>query len=549
MSGRSGAPVAGEQVFADLETMPVAVLGLDLRGVVTWANAAAGMLLSVAPAVLLGTTFAQQFEMADRIRFTRWLLAANEPVFDGRLAIPDAPRLRILRGPPQADPRLRTHVLVLLAGTAPLEVSDRSRGARRDSLTGLAKRETVVQAIEETLARSSLEALAVLFVDLDHFKWVNDSLGHAVGDTVLREVGATLRRLVRSHDLVGRLSGDEFVVVLRDLRGSSGAKRVATAVVSAFSAGMEVDGQHVAFSVSAGLAVAPSDGRDAETLLRRADAAMYAAKQAGRATWRAFDGDLAEDVARHYEVRSRLERALAVDALAICAQPIVRLVDGVTVGHEVLVRMVEDGQLVSPAVFLDVAIRSGLIRALGRWVRHECFGAMALGRLGGRGLGVHINVSPSELHPGLVEELLLDLRAFDVSPEQITIEFTEETLFQRGIEPARLIGELRAAGMRVALDDFGVGYASLGKLIELPIDTVKIDRSLVGDGTQAAVVEAVIGLCRAIGRPAVAEGVETEAQRARLIAAGCEFGQGYLFGRPERVSARFPVGADPKRLG
>lgn len=419
--------------------------------------------------------------------------------------------------------------------------------ASHDTLTGLLNREGLISALTRDLDRQrsqvgAIDRHALIFVDLDHFKWVNDTLGHDVGDAILQEVGQLLGHLVRPNDLLARISGDEFVIVLRHLEHVSSAARVAGAIVEQIGNGVDVAGQRVATSVSVGVALAPDDSDDAGTLIKHADAAMYAAKQSGRATWCMFDQRVSAELETFFRVRSQLEDAIRNDLLCIYAQPVVRLDDQAVVGHEVLVRMqTAEGQILTPAEFLSVALASGQVREIGRWVRSEAWGAIALGRLAVDGNYVAINVSPSELHAAFAEELAEELARFGIDPARIVVEITEDALFSDRIDAAEMCAQLATTGVRLALDDFGTGYASLAQLIRLPLDIVKLDRSLLlSTAEQPGLLTAILALCHELDVAIVAEGIESADQAALLRAGGCRFAQGFYFGRPAPVSGSWP---------
>ncbi|MCU0268265.1 MAG: EAL domain-containing protein [Acidimicrobiales bacterium] len=414
-----------------------------------------------------------------------------------------------------------------------------------DELTGLPNRallgDRIVVALER--ARREGEAVAVLFVDLDHFKLVNDALGHTVGDELLVEVAARLRAAVRGVDTVARLGGDEFVVLCEALDDLGQAMSVGLRALGALDAPVEVDGRDVRVSASIGVAFAADGEGTAELLLRDADTAMYAAKDRGRNRIEVFDARLRDRVLQRLEIERALVHALNRDGLRLVFQPIVDARTGGIVGAEALVRMADDrGELVPPGVFLPVAEQAGLMDDVDHWVLGEA-AARAARWVGSGRLGfVACNVSAALIRRGdllrIVDEAVERHR---LPPGALGIEVTESLLVDASDENRSLLAELRTRGLQVGVDDFGTGYASLSYLRDFPFSFVKIDRSFVqglgGDGVDDAIVEATIRMAHALGRTVTAEGVEERAQADRLRDLGCDRLQGYLFSRPVPAQA------------
>jgi diguanylate cyclase (GGDEF)-like protein len=411
--------------------------------------------------------------------------------------------------------------------------------ATHDPLTGLPNRTLLFDRLTHALARSrrSGTSLAVLFIDLDRLKLVNDTLGHDVGDEVLRDVAERIAGSVRPGDSVARFGGDEFIVVAEDIDPDSAmviAERIVVAVSEAAPGG--VDG--LTPTASVGVSVIAGGDVDAHEAVRRADEAMYAAKdEGGNRHRRGFaDGDGA---GRRLEVEAALRGALDRGELHLVAQPIARFADQEIHGLEALLRWTHPllGN-VGPDEFVPIAEETGLIDALGAWVLREgCAQTVAVREASGRDLKLGVNVSPRQLrHPAFLTALRGALDDSGLPPEALVIEITETALLGSDHATAHAIDELRALGAALVLDDFGTGFSSLSMLKERPIDGIKIDRSFVAglpsDASSGAIVAAVVGMAHALGRTVTAEGIETSEQLAFLQALGCDLAQGYLLGRP-----------------
>ncbi len=402
--------------------------------------------------------------------------------------------------------------------------------AHHDPLTGLGNRRLF---LERTAA--ARDRPAVLFIDLDDFKAVNDSLGHGAGDAMLGEIAGRLRDAVRPGDLVARLGGDEFAVLLDSGAGPEEAERVADRLRLALAAPVDVLGHRLQVRASIGIA---AGDEDAATLLRNADIAMYEAKAAGKDARRTYEPAMHDRVAARLELESRLHAALDGGEFEVHYQPIVDLGGG-TPAFEALVRWRHpDRGLVPPGDFIPAAERSGLIVELGSWVLGQAcaFGARVAGRAGIPAL-VSVNLSPRQLEaPGLVDDVRRRLEESGLPPERLILEITETTVARDLGASSAVLTALRALGVRIAIDDFGTGYSSLGILHRLPVDILKIDRSFVAgvDGTprDRSLVEAILTLADALGTTTVAEGVERETQAEALRALGCRRAQGFHFARP-----------------
>ncbi|MHA7678913.1 putative bifunctional diguanylate cyclase/phosphodiesterase [Cupriavidus sp. PET2-C1] len=380
--------------------------------------------------------------------------------------------------------------------------------------------------------------VVVLFVDLDRFKEVNDAFGHAVGDTLLCKVAERFRALLAPSAFVARVGGDEFVFILRDARPGQ-AERFAGTILAGVSQPFQVEGHTLLLGASVGIAQWPEAGDTADTLLNHADAAMYAAKAAGRFQFRVFHLDLAQGLRQRLQLRADLHAAMADDQLVLHFQPQWSLPDGRLAGAEALLRWQHPTRgLLPPAAFLDVLLESPLVPAVGLWVmRAVCRQIAAWRRVGLAVPRISLNLSARQLvMPGLAG-LLADLaREHEVPCGLLDVEVTEDTLMTDLDSAAAALDELRRCGISASLDDFGSGYSSLAYLTRLPVATLKIDRSFVavlGTAPEAlAVIRGVIALARSLGMRTLAEGVETRVQQRLLAEEGCDAAQGYLLGRP-----------------
>ena len=413
--------------------------------------------------------------------------------------------------------------------------------AHHDALTSLANRTLFYKETEAALGcrEKQEEPLAVLFLDLDHFKEVNDTLGHAAGDTLLKEVGQRLRDCIRRSDTVARLGGDEFAVLLRPIDRLEQAASLAERLIEAVSAPYAIDGQCVIVGVSIGASVCPSDGLSADELLKNADIALYRAKEDGRATYRFFHPKMDADLQHQRAISVELRLALARGEFEVFYQPLVNLVTRCVTGTEALLRWNSAAHgMVSPADFIPVAEESGLIRPLGAWVLQQ---ACAEAARWPEHLKVAVNLSPRQFNGGdLVQDVTSALHAAGLQPHRLELEITESVLLQDSATVLRTLHQLRSLGVRIALDDFGTGYSSLSYLQSFPFDKIKIDQCFVRDLTVGAnsmhIVKAVVTLAHNLGMTTTAEGIETQEQLSRLHGAGCTEGQGYLFERPLRAA-------------
>jgi diguanylate cyclase (GGDEF)-like protein len=409
--------------------------------------------------------------------------------------------------------------------------------AEHDALTKLPNRALLGERVARAVARGRP---AVLFVDLDDFKRVNDSLGHTVGDALLITVAERLRACLRPDDTAARLGGDEFAVLLEQA-DADGAALVAQRILTHLAEPFDLDGTTVLVRASIGIATADGDRREAD-LLRDADVAMYVAKAAGKGRFSFFEPSMHERVRSRLQVESELRSALESDQLTILYQPVVALADGKVVEAEALVRWRHPVRgLLGPGEFLTVAEDTGLILPLGRLVlRQACRQAATLSEAAGRPIRMGVNVAAKQLaDESLAADVAAALDDAGLDPRQLMLEFVESAVMQESESVASTVDALRRTGVGLALDDFGTGFSSLSHLQRFPIDQLKIDRSFVGQiGVgESTMVEIVLQIARTLGLEVVAEGVESPAQADHLRVLNCPLAQGYHFGRPLEAGA------------
>jgi len=417
-----------------------------------------------------------------------------------------------------------------------------THNALHDNLTGLPNRILLLDRLTTALARAKRQAdLAVLFLDLDRFKLVNDSLGHEAGDRLLVATASRLSAAVREGDTIARFGGDEFVVLCEDVGSVEEAILVADRISAALATPIALDGGEVFVTTSIGIALSSGAQQTAHALLRDADAALYRAKETARGSHEVFNEDMRSRATRRLETVNALHRAIERDELLLHYQPVVALGSGETVGMEALVRwMHPERGLVPPAEFIPLAEESGIIAAVGRWVLREACRQRRewIERIPGAArLTIGVNLSPRELHdPSLVDEVAEVIAGAGIDPWGLVFEVTESVLMSDAGVTIQRIEQLKKLGVRIAIDDFGTGYSSLASLRRLPVDVLKIDKSFIDgldkDPEKAAIACTVVRLAQALGLRTIAEGVE-HAEVARALGEfGCDLAQGYYFARP-----------------
>jgi diguanylate cyclase (GGDEF)-like protein/PAS domain S-box-containing protein len=418
-----------------------------------------------------------------------------------------------------------------------------SRLAFHDSLTSLPNRALFLDRLERALARAERHQrpVAVLFLDVDNFKVVNDSLGHDVGDQLLVTVAARLRACLRPEDTAARLGGDEFTVLLEDISEGREAEAVAERIAAALRAPIALPGRDVVVTASIGIALGAPGRNRPEGLLRHADLAMYRAKAGGKARWALFDQSMNDAAIERLELETDLRHALEQGEFRVYYQPIAHLKSGRISEIEALVRWQHPQRgLVSPAQFIPVAEETGLIVPLGQWVLEEaCRQTQAWHAQypGEPPLIVGVNLSARQFqHPKLVEDIARTLAQTGLEPRSLKLEITESVVMANGDATVATLHQLKALGVQLAIDDFGTGYSSLSYLQRFPVDTLKIDRTFVdrlGESAQdTAIVQSVVALAKTLHLSLTAEGIETAAQFDHLQSLGCDRGQGYYFAKP-----------------
>ena len=414
--------------------------------------------------------------------------------------------------------------------------------ARHDALTDLPNRVHFQEHMEEVATRlRSGETVSVLYVDLDGFKGVNDTLGHAIGDALLREAAARLRTVTGETDVVARIGGDEFAIVQVRLENPRNASALASRIVKAMAEPFEIDGHHIHTGASVGIAVAPLDGRDGAELMKNADLALYRAKSSGRGTYHFYEKSLDAALQDRRVMEAALRSAVPGNELRLVFQPLLNLKENRICAFEALLRWEhpERGYM-RPAEFIPVAEESGLIVPIGEWVLRE---ACATAADWPGEIGIAVNLSPAQFRRNrhLLDHVKSALAKSGLRPERLELEITESVLLAENENAFETLKQLKALGVRIAMDDFGTGYSSLSTLRRFPFDKIKIDRSFVKDATSSpdslAIVKAVVGLGHSLGLTTTAEGVETEDQLDLIRQQGCEEMQGYLLSAPLPASA------------
>ncbi|CAB3752054.1 putative bifunctional diguanylate cyclase/phosphodiesterase [Paraburkholderia humisilvae] len=473
---------------------------------------------------VLGVTMSVELAIGETI----WVIANFVPIFK----------------PGEPEP---TAVLVSFNDIGPVRAAQRQLKylATRDPLTGLYNRAYLSDRMRELLEPAAgggrareVPRVAVLFVDLDGFKKVNDTAGHEAGDALLCSVARRLATCVHKGDTLARVGGDEFVIVVSGYESAAHLTALARQVLETIAMPFAVADNEYYLGASIGISVCPEDGRDATTLMRNADSAMYQAKQRGRNGFEFFTKELSRQLQRRFSIEQSLRRALAADELRLVYQPIVDGVSGRTIGAEALMRWHNEALGdVSPIEFIPVAEDTGLIVTLGRWLlERACAQAAEWRKTIAPDLTIAVNLSPRQFNDGLVQEVAQCLATAGLDPAALELEITEGLLMSERAPVMPMLNSLSRMGVRISVDDFGTGYSSLSYLKRFPLHNLKVDRSFVAglpDHRDAvAITHAVVAMAHSLGMNVTAEGVETSAQSAFLRSIGCDRQQGYLFGRP-----------------
>jgi diguanylate cyclase (GGDEF)-like protein/PAS domain S-box-containing protein len=450
-----------------------------------------------------------------------------------------------------------------VSGTV-LDVSERKDSEQRirllafyDGLTGLPNRTLFLERLRIAMqaARRDGSSVAILLLDLDRFKHINDTFGHGTGDALLQEAAERLRTALRSSDslarvdterggdTVARLGGDEFLASVTGLNRPNDAARISRRVLASLEKPFHIEGYELFVTGSIGITMYPHDGEDPETLIKSADSAMYQAKQAGRNAAHFYDHRLHEASVRKLSLENRLRHALERDELVVYFQPLMDVGAGSIVGAEALVRWIHPERgLLPPGEFIEIAEETGLIVPMGNWILRTALAEARIWEKSGHGrLRVSINLSARQFKERhLAEQIGGAVRQSGLPPDRVELEITESLLMYNTEEAVRILQELRGQGLGIALDDFGTGYSSLSYLLKFPISALKIDRLFVKeicmDPRSAAVTSSIVAMAGGLGLSLIAEGVETQEQADALRLKGCSLMQGYLFGRPMPAS-------------
>jgi diguanylate cyclase (GGDEF)-like protein len=426
--------------------------------------------------------------------------------------------------------------------------------ARHDALTELPNRSQFLDEMADCEALIERgEKIAVLCIDLDHFKSVNDTLGHSIGDKVLKQASARLWGTTRETDLLARLGGDEFSLLLKPIDKPSDAAAIAERIVKTMTQPFNIDGHQIAIGASVGIAIAPQDGETTDVLMKNADLALYRAKSEGRSTYHFFEKEMDAAIQKRRTIENGLRAALQLNELRLVFQPLVGLKENKVTCLEALLRWTHNGEAVSPAEFIPIAEETGLIVPIGEWVLREACSAAVMWPGEPR---VAVNLSPVQFKNKLLFETIHNILAeTGLPPTRLELEITESLLLTDNEHTLQTLHRLRAIGVRISMDDFGTGYSSLSYLRAFPFDKIKIDRSFMRDlerrGDSLAIIKAVIGLGHSLGMSTTAEGVETEEQLRAVREQGCNEVQGFLFSPPlppSGVTALLRAGGDLKEF-
>jgi diguanylate cyclase (GGDEF)-like protein/PAS domain S-box-containing protein len=543
-----------ERAQVTLDSIGDAVLTTDLQGRVTYLNRAAEVLTGWSREDALGRPLAEVFHLIDGATRQAAPDPAQRAISENRTVGLAADCLLVRRDGCESaiedsaapihnrDGRVAGAVIVFHdVSESRAMVRKMAHLAHHDFLTGLPNRVLLTERLAQAigLARRRGKQVALLFVDLDYFKRINDSLGHAVGDLVLQSAALRLSACVRTTDTVCRQGGDEFVILLGEIEQPQDAALVAEKLLGALAEPQMIGQHEIHVTLSIGISVYPDDGIDTDTVMQNADTAMYHAKASGRNNYQFFTAGMNNHAVRRLSVETGLRRALRQSEFRLHYQPQIDLASGTMTGTEALIRWLDPALgLIEPEQFVPIAEECGLIVPIGRWVlREACRQLQSWLNSGLHAVPVAVNISALEFrHKGFVEGLALILKETGLAPRYLELELTENIIMQDTESSALVLAALKAMGVQLAIDDFGTGYSSLGYLKRFPIDILKIDQSFVRDlatdADDATIVSAVIGMGRNLKQRVIAEGVETQEQLVFLRTQGCDEGQGFLFNRP-----------------
>ncbi len=545
-----------ERLLQVIDTVQVMISAVDRAGKCVFVNAYQAALFGKEASDMTGVSIYRAMHAPDSIEKARMLdqrvFETGEPLAPYEEELVDHEgntRVFLTRKVPLKD--MAGEVFNVLSTSLDITENKRAEAhlyhiAHHDGLTDLPNRVLLAERLDEEIIAShgSDDLFALHFLDLDRFKGINDALGHTAGDRLLEFVADRLKGCVRDKDIVARLGGDEFAVMQVGIVGPEDALTLARRIIEELEDPFYINGQEVKISASVGITLYPSDGSSSEALLRNADLAMYRAKAEGGGLFSSFAEGMDQTARKAIAMEADLRRAMARSELELHYQPQIRLSDRKLIGVEALIRWNHPERgFIGPGEFLPLAEESGMIYDIGEWVLNEaCHEAM---RWSDRGLGdlrIAVNISPTQFRKQSVSSLARSaLASSRLSPERLEVEITENVLMQGAERVLKDLKDIRSQGVQVAIDDFGTGYSSLAYLKRFKVDRLKIDRgfvnTMVSDASDAAIVNAVIGLGKSLNLQVLAEGVEKEQQAVMLKKAGCDEAQGYLFGRPMSAEA------------